>query len=67
MTADPFHAGPHPGGYSQNGKVFIAAASGIPVNLLEPDPDTITLPDVARGLSMTCRFAGHVNQFYSVA
>lgn len=72
MTADPFHTGLHPGGYSQPdqgdfGKRFIAAASGGPINLLDPEPDSITLADVARGLSMTCRFAGQVDRFYSIA
>jgi 5'-deoxynucleotidase YfbR-like HD superfamily hydrolase len=67
MTADPFHTGAHPGGMSQDGKHFIASASGRPVDLLHPQPEMITLDDVARGLSMTCRFAGQVDRFYSVA
>lgn len=32
-----------------------------------PDPSTIHVDDIARGLSMTCRFGGHVHRFYSVA
>jgi hypothetical protein len=34
---------------------------------LDPRPDEIHPADVARALSMTCRFGGHVRRFYSVA
>lgn len=59
----------HVGGYTfgADGKHFIAAATGEPINLLDPDPGTIHLSDVARGLAMTCRFAGQVDRFSSVA
>jgi uncharacterized protein len=35
--------------------------------LLEPDPDDILITDIARALSMQCRYVGHVDRFYSVA
>jgi uncharacterized protein len=41
--------------------------SGSFVNLLDPDPDTIHLLDIAHHLSMCCRYAGGVKKFYSVA
>ena len=34
---------------------------------LDPQPDDIDIRDIARALSMTCRFSGHVNAFYSVS
>jgi 5'-deoxynucleotidase YfbR-like HD superfamily hydrolase len=34
---------------------------------LDPRPDEIHVEDIAHALSMQCRFAGHVNRFYSVA
>lgn len=34
---------------------------------LDPRPEEIFIEDIARALSMQCRFAGHVRQFYSVA
>lgn len=37
------------------------------VDVFDPDPDDIALPDVAAGLAHTCRFGGHCRQFYSVA
>lgn len=32
-----------------------------------PNPADIDIVDIAHGLSMICRFGGHVKQFYSVA
>lgn len=46
---------------------MIEVASGGFVDLLNPDPGTITLEDIARGLANTCRYGGHVKRFYSVA
>lgn len=46
---------------------LIQTASGLMVNPLNPDPDTLTLPDIAHALSHICRFTGHVSRFYSVA
>ena len=37
------------------------------VDLLNPQPEQICLEDIAVGLSNTCRFAGQVTRFYSVA
>lgn len=34
---------------------------------LDADPADINLRDIARSLSMLCRFVGHVDRFYSVA
>lgn len=45
----------------------IEVASGRYVDLLNPDPGTITLADIAVALSNTCRYGGHVSVFYSVA
>lgn len=41
--------------------------SGEYIDLLDPDPKTIHLRDIAHHLSMTCRYAGGVRHFYSVA
>lgn len=46
---------------------IIETASGRKVNLVEPTPDEIHLPDVATGLAHTCRFGGQCPVFYSVA
>lgn len=45
----------------------IKASSGTYVDLLNPDPATIRLVDIAAALSKVCRFGGHCPQFYSVA
>ena len=36
-------------------------------NIVDPQPDQITIEDIAHALSHICRFAGHTNKFYSVA
>jgi len=41
--------------------------SGKYLDLINPQPDQITLEDIARGLSHICRFGGQVERFYSVA
>lgn len=34
---------------------------------LDPRPEEVNIIDIAHSLSMTCRYAGHVRRFYSVA
>ena len=34
---------------------------------LHPDPEQVDIRDIAHALSMQCRFAGHIEGFYSVA
>jgi hypothetical protein len=45
----------------------ITTISGHPVEVLDPDEDSIHIHDIAHALSMTCRWVGHVREFYSVA
>lgn len=58
---------------SANGAMLSAKApqievtSGRFVDLYAPDPATLTLRDIARGLAYSCRYGGHVKRFYSVA
>lgn len=41
--------------------------SGLEFKPFAPDPDLITLEDIARALSNICRYGGHTKYFYSVA
>lgn len=36
-------------------------------SLLNPDPESVDILDIAHSLSHQCRFLGHVEKFYSVA
>lgn len=45
----------------------IETYSGAYLNLADPDPDAITLDDVAHGLAFTCRYNGQCAFYYSVA
>lgn len=47
--------------------IWFGTASGRLIDLERPQAGDIALPDVARGLSNCCRFAGQLPQFYSVA
>lgn len=49
-----------------HGRGYIKTNSGLYVNFLEPDPATITLDDIAHGLSNIGRYGGHTWSFYSV-
>ncbi len=37
------------------------------IDVFNPDPEAIVIEDIAHALSLTCRWAGHLNKFYSVA
>lgn len=50
-----------------SGVAKIETASGLAVNLLDPDPETIVLRDIALGLSRQSRFVGQCSRYYSVA
>lgn len=49
------------------GPVLIHTASGLTLDLLDPDPACIQLEDIASGLAHVCRFAGQCSRFYPVA
>ncbi len=51
----------------KNPNGWIQTYSGIRVFPLEPDLDTILLPDIAHSLAYQCRFGGHIRNYYSVA
>jgi uncharacterized protein len=46
---------------------FLPTCTGRRVHIASPLPDEIDIEDIAHGLSHACRFAGHVQNFYSVA
>lgn len=45
----------------------VLTVTGRAVSILDPDPSTIVLEDIAVGLSNTCRFGGQTQKHYSVA
>lgn len=45
----------------------IETASGFRYHFENPQPETVTLEDIAHALSNICRFGGHVRRFTSVA
>jgi hypothetical protein len=47
--------------------ICLRTVSGACVDLEWPAAETIHLRDIARGLSHTCRFAGQLDEFYSIA
>lgn len=46
---------------------IITTRSGNKIDLTCPNPDLLTIEDVAHALSNICRFNGHTKDFYSVA
>lgn len=46
---------------------WIQTYTGKKFYLMNPTPDMICIEDIAHALSMACRFAGHIRDFYSVA
>lgn len=50
-----------------NAQGWIRTYRGGVFHILDPKPDEIDIVDIAHALSMTCRFTGHVRNFYSVA
>jgi len=46
---------------------IIETHSGAGINLLDPNPESLTIEDISYGASNQCRFGGHVKYFYSVA
>lgn len=54
------HAAPHP-------PATFRLLSGVTFDPFNPRPDLIRIADIAHGLAMTCRFAGQIRRFYSVA
>jgi uncharacterized protein len=45
----------------------ITTYTGRSITPLDPDPADIDIEDIAHALSNSCRFTGHVREFYSVA
>ena len=46
---------------------FIETYTGRAFYPLEPDPASISIIDIAHGLSLQCRYGGQISDFYSVA
>lgn len=46
---------------------WIQTYSGHKFDPIRPDPEKIDIRDIAHGLSLTCRYNGQCNRFYSVA
>lgn len=45
----------------------LETASGIAFDVYNPTEEMVTLEDIARSLSLICRYNGHLPKFYSVA
>lgn len=45
----------------------VETSTGRYVNLMDPEPETIVLEDIAHALSQICRYNGHTSRFDSVA
>ena len=46
---------------------YIATSTGKYIDFVNITPDQICIEDIARGMSNMCRFAGQLENFYSVA
>lgn len=46
---------------------YIETYTGILFNFLDPPEEQFNIVDIAHSLSMTCRYTGHCQRFYSVA
>lgn len=46
---------------------YIVTYTGRKFYALDPQPEDISILDIAHGLAMTCRYAGQIGKFYSVA
>jgi len=47
--------------------LWIHTFSGNKFYAFDPRPEDINIEDIAHALSLTCRYSGHCNKFYSVA
>lgn len=45
----------------------VETSTGRYVDLMDPDPSTIVIEDIAHALSQQCRYNGHISRFQSVA
>ena len=52
---------------SRTSPLWMRTVSGWRVDVLHPRVEDVDLEDIAHGLSMQCRYNGHVPRFYSVA
>jgi hypothetical protein len=48
-------------------QIWIVTNSGKKFHPFNPNPDDISLLDIAHSLSLQCRWNGHIDSFYSVA
>lgn len=46
---------------------WMQTASGRMFWPVDPRPEDVEINDIAHALSLTCRYCGHVREFYSVA
>lgn len=53
--------------YPMVDEAWLNTFSGKRVSLYDPQPEDIEPIDIAHGLSMQCRYNGHIKEFYSVA
>ncbi len=65
QKSDGVRALKHPGSDRVGG--WIQTFTGIQFWPLDPRPDEVDIRDIAHALSNQCRFAGHCEEFYSVA